>query len=124
MPSYFNVFECGRSFFNRLEVTYEQVCIATPRYEYYLKMLETLIDHNDRHNAPLSSEKLRQAVSIVVAEMEEEERDAKHNANNVTMDTIFNHSTSSPSQGDILNVTSVHSTISPSQEDSNVTNGR
>ena len=98
--------------------------MANPIDEYYRNMLETLIDHNDRHNTSSYSEKLRQAVSIVVAEMEEEERDAEHNANNVNMDTIFNHSTSSPSQGDILNVTSVHSTISPSQEDSNVTNGR
>ena len=51
----------------------------TPRDEYYTKMLETLIYHKNRHNAPLSSEKLRQAVSPVMAESEEKERDAKHN---------------------------------------------
>ena len=103
---------------------YEQVCIATPRDEYYLKMLETLIDHNDRHNAPLSIEKLRQAVIIVMVETEEKERDAAHNANNMTMDTFFNHSTISLSQGEIKNGTSVHYTISPPYEDANVTNER
>ena len=33
------------------------------------------------------------------------------------MDTLFNHSTISPSQGEIENITSVHYTISPSQGD-------
>ena len=52
-------------------MSYEQACMATPRDEYYTNMLETLIDHNDRHNTPLSSEKLRQSVSRVLAETEE-----------------------------------------------------
>ena len=95
-----------------------------PRDEYYTKMLETLIDHNYCHDAPLSSKNLRQAVNRVMAETEEEERDAKHNANDVTMEAFFNHSTISPSQVDIANVTSFHSTISPSQEYANVTNER
>ena len=76
-----------------------------------------------------------------MAETEEEERDAKRKVNNVTMDNFFNQShvtnktqgdiadvksvhftilpfhdfTISPSQGEIANVTSVHSIISPSQ---------
>ena len=54
-------------------------------------MLETLIDHNDCHNAPFSSEKLWQAVIRVMSETEEAEYDSKHNANKVTMDTFFNH---------------------------------
>ena len=52
-----------------------------------------------------------------MAETEEEELDVERNANNVTMGTIFNHSTISPSNGEIRNVKSVHSTISPSQGD-------
>ena len=74
---------------NIIDVLYERACMATPRDEYYTKMLETLIDHNDRHNAPLSSEKLQQAVSKVMAETEEEECEAERNANNVTMDTFL-----------------------------------
>ena len=50
-----------------------------------------------------------------MVEMKEEERDSKLNANEVTMDNLFNHSIISPSQGEISNMTSVHSTISPSQ---------
>ena len=71
---------------------YEQSCMATTKYKYYTKMLETLVDYNDRNNAPFSNENLGQAVSKVVAETEEEERDAKRNTNNVTMDTFFHHS--------------------------------
>ena len=35
--------------------------------------------------------------------------------NNTTMDIFFNQSTISTSQGEIANMTSVHSTISPSK---------
>ena len=61
--------------------------MATLKDKYFEKMLETLVDHNDHHNAPFSNEKPLRAVSKFVAETEEEE----HNANNVTMDT-FCHS--------------------------------
>ena len=53
-------------------------------------MLQNLVDYNDRKNSPLSDEKILQEVSRFMAEMEEEECDAKRNANNVTMDTFFN----------------------------------
>ena len=82
-----------RKLLNRLDVSYEQACMDTPRDEYYTKILENIIDHNDCQNAPLLSENIRQAVSIVKAETEEEERDVAHNANNVTVDTFFNNST-------------------------------
>ena len=110
---------------NKLDVTYEQACMATPKEEYYSKMLETLVNYNDRNNGLFSNEKIQQAVSRVMAETEEEERDAERNANHMTMDTIspfhnctispFHNCTISPSQGEITNVTSIHSTISPSQ---------
>ena len=58
----------------------------------HTKIFETLVDYNDRKNAPLFNEKIWQAVSRVMAETEEEERDAKSNANNVTMYTLFNQS--------------------------------
>ena len=74
---------------NRLDVTYERACMATKKEKYYLNLVETLMDHNDCHNAPLSNEKLRQAVSTVIVETEEEERDTKRNVNNVTMDTFI-----------------------------------
>ena len=71
--------------------------MATPRYEYYTKMLETIIDNNDSHNVPFSSENLRQAVKRVMVETEEVETDTERRKNDVTMYTFFNHSIISPS---------------------------
>ena len=130
MPIYFNVFECGRKLLKRLDVSYEKECMATPIYEYYKNLLEMLVSYNNINNEPLSNNKIQQAVSIVMAEMEGEERDAECNANNVTMDTISNiyisrptldsttiglknHCTISPSHREISIVRNVHSTISP-----------
>ena len=67
MPSYFNIFECDRNIFNTLDVTYERACMATQIEEYYTNLLENIIDHNDRHNAPLSNEKLQELVSAIIA---------------------------------------------------------
>ena len=55
VPRYFNIFECGRNPFNGIDVTYEQACMATPKENYYEKMLDDLVDYNDRNNAPLSA---------------------------------------------------------------------
>ena len=58
LPSYFNIFECGRNILSRLGVTYDQACMANPKVKYYMTIVEALIDYNDRHNVPLSNEKL------------------------------------------------------------------
>ena len=63
--------------------------MATPKDKYYTKFLETIIDYNDHNNAPLSNENLQQSISKVMAETEYEERDAKCNADNVTMNTLL-----------------------------------
>ena len=39
VPSYFNIFECVRNILNRLDVTYEQACMAPAKDKYYTKML-------------------------------------------------------------------------------------
>ena len=66
-------------------MTYERACMTTQEEEYYMDMLETMIEHNDRTKKPLSKDKLRRANNMVVAETEEEES----NANNVTTDTLI-----------------------------------
>ena len=33
VPSYFNIFECGRNLLDRLDVTYERACMDTPKRE-------------------------------------------------------------------------------------------
>ena len=53
--SYFNIFECGRNLLDILDVTYAQACMATPKYKYYEKMLETLVDGNNSNCALLSN---------------------------------------------------------------------
>ena len=58
VPSYFNIFDGGRNLLNWLDMTYEQACMSTTKDKYFEEMLETLVDHNDRHSAPLSNEKL------------------------------------------------------------------
>ena len=89
MPNYFNafnVFECGRKLLDRLDVSYERTCMATPKEEYYMDMLDNLNEHNRRHVQRLSSKNLQEAVIRVI---KEEEEDAKSYVNNVTMDTSF-----------------------------------
>ena len=70
VPSYFNIFECGRNLLDRLDVTYEQACMATPKEKYYTKLLKNLVDDNNRNGAPFSNENIQQAVSIVIEETE------------------------------------------------------
>ena len=60
------MFECGRNILNRLDVTYKRSCMATTKVKYFENMLEILVNHNDRHNAPFSNEKIRQAVIKVM----------------------------------------------------------
>ena len=51
-------------------------------------MLETLVDYNDCNNAPFSNKNIRQAVSTIMLETEEEQCDAESNTNNMTMDNF------------------------------------
>ena len=62
--------------------------MATPREEVFTEMLNSLIEHNHRHSTPFSSKKLQKSVSRV---MEEEEKYAERNVNNVTADTLFQY---------------------------------
>ena len=55
---YVNIYECGRSILNRLDMTYELACMATSKQKYFTKLLETVVDYNIHHNAPLSNEKI------------------------------------------------------------------
>ena len=72
LPSYFKIFECGKNLLRRIDLTYERVCVFTQKEKYYMTLVETLIDHIDHHNVPLSNKNLRKAVSTVMEETEEE----------------------------------------------------
>ena len=47
-------------------------CAWPPQKINTLNILETIVDHNDRHNAPFFDGKIQQAVSKLMAETEEE----------------------------------------------------
>ena len=78
--------------------------MATPKEKYYTKLLETLTDYNDHHNATFSNGKLGQEISTVMEETEEEECEAKRHANNMTMDTFCQSPVMTNIQGNIANV--------------------
>ena len=82
----FNVLECGRKLLDRLDVSYERVCMATPREAFFTEMWNSLLRNNHLRGTPLSSKNLQEAVRRV---MEEEQKYAERNVNNVTTDTLF-----------------------------------
>ena len=65
--------------------------------------METLVDYNDRNNAPLSNEKLGQEVSKFMAETEEGERNITSNDNKMIMDTFFQSFITTNKQGENAN---------------------
>ena len=88
-------------------MTFEREGMAKTKDKYYTKMLENIVDYHDSNNSPLSNKNIWQAVSSVVAETEEEERDAKGNVNNITNNTFFHQSPiTNNTQGEIANVKS------------------
>ena len=58
VPIYFNVFECGRKLLNRLDVSYERACMATPKEEYWTKILEAPVNYNDYNNESFPNKKI------------------------------------------------------------------
>ena len=83
VPSYFNILEYRRDILDRLNVTCEQACMATPQDKYYNALLNTLDDDNNCKGKLLSAEKLRQAVGKVMKEIEAE---FKRSINKITCD--------------------------------------
>ena len=63
-------------------------------------MLETLVDYNDRNNAPLSNEKLWQAISKATVETKAKERNIVIDANNMTVDNFCQTPVTTNTQGE------------------------
>ena len=105
MPNYFNafnVFECRRKLLDKLDVSYEKWCMATPKEEYFGEMLDHIIKQNHRHDTPMSNENLQEAVIRV---MKDEEIYAKRNFKNVITDTLFQSPVTVNAQNKYDNVT-------------------
>ena len=102
--SYFNIFECGNNILNRLNATYKQSCMATPTDKFYTKIYETLVDYNDRNNAPFSNENILQAICKVRADEEADSRNITLDAHNVTVDNFCQMHVTPNTQGDNENL--------------------
>ena len=84
-----NVFKCGGNILNRLDVSYERLYMATERETFSTKMLDYLLDDDERHDTILSIKDIQEAIIRVMSGTEQEDKYAKPNVNNVTMDNFF-----------------------------------
>ena len=84
-----------KKYLDRLDVSYERACMATERKLHFTKILDSILDDNERHGTPLSREKLQKAVSRVMEDK----------VNNVTMDTLFQSPVTINAQNKDANVT-------------------
>ena len=58
VKSYFNIYECRRNLFDRLDVTYQQAFMANPKHKYYNALLHNLVKDNNIRGKPLSNENI------------------------------------------------------------------
>ena len=89
---------------NRIDVTYQRACMATPRDKYYTEMYETIVDYNDRNDAPFSNEDIRQATRRVISEEESDARNITSDSKNLTADTLCQTPVRPNTQGNNENV--------------------
>ena len=50
---YFKLFKCGKKFFEKLDATYERVCMENAKENYSGGMYDTITKCNDKHHIPL-----------------------------------------------------------------------
>ena len=62
--------------------------MVTSREEYYTKMYDTIINYNDRNDAPFSNEKTQQAIHEVIVEEEFYAHNITFDDHNVNADTF------------------------------------
>ena len=66
-------------------------------------MYETLVDYNDRNDAPLSNENILKAMHKVIAEEESDALNITLDAHNITADTFFQTPATPNTQVDNIN---------------------
>ena len=87
-PNYFNMFECGNIILNMIDAMCERVCMATPKDKYHTKMYKTLVDYNERNDAPVSNEKIQQEMRKLITKEEADARNITSDAHNTTADNF------------------------------------
>ena len=73
---------------NMLDAMCERSCMATPRDKYYTKMYKTLVDYNDRKDAPVSNEKIQQEMRKLITKEEADARNITSDSHNATADNF------------------------------------
>ena len=63
--------------------------MATPRDKYYTKMYETLVDYNNRKDAPFPNNNIRQEICKIMADKESEACNITLDDHNVTVDSLW-----------------------------------
>ena len=62
VKSYFNIYDSGINLLKRLDVTYQQAFMATPKEKYYNVLLDTLVKDNNLRGERLSNQNIQKAV--------------------------------------------------------------
>ena len=96
MPNYFNILKCGNNLFNKLDATYKQACMVTPKDKHNTELSVTITNSNDHNGESLSNDKIRDAIIRFIVEEGVE-------AHNATMDTFFHPPITSNTQGENAN---------------------
>ena len=87
-PIYFKIFEGGKNLLKNLDARCKRACMATSRDKYYTKMCKTLIDYNDRNDAPLYNDKILEVMHKFIVEEELNAHNITSDSHNVTVDTF------------------------------------
>ena len=95
-----NIFECEKNILNSLDATCERSFMATPRDKYFTKMYETLVNYNDRNDAPLFNENILKAMHKVIAEEESDALNITSDAHNITADNFYHTPVMPNTQGE------------------------
>ena len=80
-PGYFELFECGKYFFNNLDTMYEHACMENVKNDYWTEMYDVITNYNVRNHTPLSNLKIIEAIDKLIMEKQAE-------ANNFMADTF------------------------------------
>ena len=87
-PRYFNIFKCGKNILNNIDVKYELESMANSRDKYNTELLRTIIYYNKRNYAPLSNERILEAINKLTAEEELDSHNITSYSHNVIADTF------------------------------------
>ena len=81
---YFELFDCGKEFLNKLNVMHNRACMASAKENYWSEFHQIIINLNDQNDTPLSNVNIGKSKNQVILE----ERVIAE-ANNITVDMFM-----------------------------------